>query len=58
MRHIDAAQDCNWWRFNTAAIEPMLLDAGLAPAGTAARFRLPVVGGARGLTQALVIATP
>ncbi len=58
LRYIGAEQDCNWWRFNTAAIEKMLRDAGFATATTTARFRLPVKGGARDLTQAVVIATP
>ncbi|HWT08222.1 MAG TPA: methyltransferase domain-containing protein [Roseomonas sp.] len=58
LRYIGAEQDCNWWRFNTAAIEKMLRDAGFTTAETVARFRLPVKGGARDLTQAVVIATP
>jgi tRNA (mo5U34)-methyltransferase len=58
LRYIGARQDCNWWRFNTAAIEQMLCDAGFATAATVARFRLPVIGGARDLTQAVVIGTP
>ncbi|MEO3470889.1 class I SAM-dependent methyltransferase [Roseomonas sp. CAU 1739] len=58
LRYIGAEQDCNWWRFNTAAIEKMLRDAGFATATTTARFRLPVKGGARDLTQAVFIATP
>ena len=36
----------------------MLRDAGFASAETVARFRLPVKGGARDLTQAVVIGTP
>lgn len=58
LRYIGAEQDCNWWRFNSTAIAKMLRDAGFATAEVTARFRLPVKGGARDLTQAVVIGTP
>lgn len=58
LRYMGAEQDCNWWRFNSAALTKMARDAGFATAEVAARFRLPVKGGARDLTQAVVIAAP
>ncbi|MBW6397764.1 class I SAM-dependent methyltransferase [Roseomonas sp. HJA6] len=58
MRYMGGEQDCNWWRYNSAALLRMPRDAGFAATELATIFRLPMKGGARDMTQAVVVASP
>ncbi len=55
MAYRGGRQDCNWWRFNSAALLQMTLDAGFRTAEVVARFTLPHRGSARDMHQVVII---
>ena len=56
MRYTGGQVNCNWWRFSTAALIRLALDAGFARVEQVARFPLPLRGSARDQRQVVLLA--
>ncbi len=56
MRYMGGQVNCNWWRFSTAALVRLALDAGFARVEPVARFSLPLRGSARDQRQVVLLA--
>lgn len=54
MRYMGGQENCNWWRFSTAALLRMVRDAGFARAEVVARFAIPLRGSARDQRQVVI----
>jgi tRNA (mo5U34)-methyltransferase len=56
MRYMGGQVNCNWWRYSTAALRRLALDAGFARVEEVARFNLPLRGSARDQRQVVMLA--
>lgn len=56
MRYMGGQVNCNWWRYSTAALKRLALDAGFARVEEVARFTLPLRGSARDQRQVVLLA--
>jgi tRNA (mo5U34)-methyltransferase len=56
MRYMGGQINCNWWRYSTASLKRLALDAGFARVEEVARFSLPLRGSARDQRQVVLLA--
>jgi tRNA (mo5U34)-methyltransferase len=56
MRYMGGQVNCNWWRYSTASLTRLALDAGFARVEEVARFPLPLRGSARDQRQVVFLA--
>jgi tRNA (mo5U34)-methyltransferase len=56
MRYMGGQLNCNWWRYSTASLKRLALDAGFARVEEVARFNIPLRGSARDQRQVVLLA--
>ncbi|WP_230168242.1 methyltransferase domain-containing protein [Roseomonas sp. CECT 9278] len=56
MRYMGGQVNCNWWRYSTASLRQLALDAGFARVEEVARFNLPLRDSARDQRQVVLLA--